>query len=103
MTDRERSKFPVPAVVSKALKRDFGIITGGAYIVRSGLKNITAPYVAVVGWSTHQADIRKACDLEESMTARGWNVRRDENYIYIDKAPTKAEAITHQKSNEETE
>lgn len=85
--------LPAASTVSRALRRDFEIITSPyGYSVHRGLKNITAPSVHVhVGNSF--TDMRKARQLAEAMREHGWEVELADGstIIYITKVPTAAE------------
>ncbi|ASW31835.1 hypothetical protein I5G86_gp10 [Mycobacterium phage DarthP] len=72
--------FPTGSAVSRALKRDAGIITTpitrAGYHVRNGVKGTTAPSISVSlsDLPDARSDVRDALALAEHLRERGWLV-----------------------------
>ncbi|QFG11510.1 hypothetical protein I5G87_gp86 [Mycobacterium phage Ekdilam] len=72
--------YPNGSAVSRALKRDAGIITSpvtrAGYHVRNGLKGISAPSIGVAlsDLPDARSDVRDALALAEHLRERGWGI-----------------------------
>ena len=88
------SSFPAPQVVSRALRRDAGIITNPrGYQVRRGMEGVVGPSISVVVSDVESRNMRAARDLAEHLTEYGWDVRLGDGVgiIYVSKVPSAAE------------
>ncbi|APD18252.1 hypothetical protein SEA_HAMMY_90 [Mycobacterium phage Hammy] len=92
--------FPTGSAVSRALKRDAGIITTpvtrAGYHVRDGIKGTTAPSISVSlsDLPDARSDVRDALALAEHLRERGWVVELADgsSVLYVNRIGRRAAA-----------
>ncbi|AGT12998.1 hypothetical protein KAYACHO_94 [Mycobacterium phage KayaCho] len=90
--------LPTAPHISRALKRDFGIITQPfpkpGYCARRGNGRTVPAQVWVSVSDLDSANVRKAGQLAEAMTAAGYDIdhRPDSSIVYVKSIPAAADA-----------
>jgi hypothetical protein len=92
------STYPLASTVTKALRRDAGIIvtppTRSGYHVRGDRMIPASIFVDLVDEISRAAEAkntRAAADLAEHLAALGWDVTADGERVLVRKVPTAAE------------